>query len=301
MASGHYHAPRIPDISGLGELKRLFPTRVQHSKSYRSPERFKNKNVLLIGASVSSTDIARELGPLTATIYQSHRGGAFDLTANMLPENATRVEEVVAFDISNDVSSLDENGPLPVTIRLKTGQTLCGVHDIIICTGYHITVPFLPELISDHTLPAEASPTTLVTDGSQLHNLHKDIFYIPDTSLVFIGVPFFTATFTLFEFQAMVAAKVIAGQVKLPSEEVMRREYDERVVLKGYGKAFHSLRDQEVDYVNDLLDFANPQLSTRLSGHTETWLQARVEAIARVKALFASNSGPSRQLGVTCA
>ncbi|KAJ4293517.1 hypothetical protein N0V90_008800 [Kalmusia sp. IMI 367209] len=302
VASGHYHAPRIPDIPGLAEMKRLFPTRIKHSKGYRTPEPFKHRNVLLIGASVSATDIARELGPFATKVYQSHRNGAFDLPASLLPENATRVEEVVGFDTPrSDVILLDENEPLPVKITLKTGQTLCGIHDIIMCTGYHITVPFLPELHSDSTLAADASPTTLVTDGTQLHNLHKDIFYIPDPSLIFIGVPYFTATFTLFEFQAMVTAKVIAGKIKLPSEEAMRREYEERVVLKGYGKTFHSLREKEVEYVNELLEFANPQLDVKLPGHTESWHEARVEMVARIKAMFAGGDVVVRELEVTCA
>ncbi|KAF1967408.1 dimethylaniline monooxygenase [Bimuria novae-zelandiae CBS 107.79] len=302
VAAGHYHAPRVPDIPGLGELKRLFPARIQHSKGYRTPERYKNKNVLLIGASVSSTDIAREIGPLATNIYQSHRGGAFDLPVTLLPENAARVAEVVAFEISDSHGlNLGENEPLPVTVRLKTGQTICGLHNILICTGYHITIPFLPELHSDDTAPVDASPTTLVTDGTQLHNLHRDIFYIPDPSLIFIGVPFFTATFTLFEFQAMAAAKVVSGKVKLPSEEAMRKEYDERVALKGYGKAFHSLRDKEVEYVNQLLEFVNSQLDEKLYGHTETWHEAKAELVARVKAMMAGTGDPVKKLGVTCA
>lgn len=251
---------------------------------------------------MSANDIARELGPVANTIYQSHRGGAFDLPASLLPANAIRVEEVVSLDVPQDhASTLGDDEPLPVSISLKTGRTICGVHDIIICTGYHMTVPFLPELHEDHTLPADASPKTLVTDGLQLHNLHKDIFYIPDTSLIFIGVPFFTATFTLFEFQAMVAAKVVAGKVKLPSEEAMRREYDEKVALKGYGKMFHSLRDKEVQYVNELLEFANPQLEQHLLGHTAIWHEARAELVAKMKAMFAGGAGPAKELAVTCA
>ncbi|KAL1597078.1 hypothetical protein SLS60_008660 [Paraconiothyrium brasiliense] len=301
VASGHYHAPRVPDIPGIGELKRRYPTRIQHSKGYRTPQRFANRNVLLIGASVSSADIARELGPIANTIYQSHRGGAFDLPASLLPENGTRIEEVVAFDLpKSSTSVIVENEPLPVTIRLKSGQTLCGIHDILICTGYHITVPFLPDLHSDNTLAADASPTTLVTDGTQLHNLHKDIFYIPDPSLIFIGVPYFTATFTLFEFQAMVAAKVAAGKIRLPSEKEMRKEYEDRVALKGYGKTFHSLREKEVEYVNELLEFANPQLEKQLLGHTEIWHEARKDLVARMQAIRAAGPGPVKELGVTC-
>lgn len=302
VASGHYHSPRVPNIPGIDELKRRYPTRMQHSKGYRTPERFANRNILLIGASVSSADIARELGPVANTIYQSHRGGAFDLPASILPENATRIEEVVAFKLpGDDAADTGKDEPLPVTIQLKSGKTLCGIHDILICTGYHITVPFLPDLHSDEVAAADASATTLVTDGTQLHNLHKDIFYIPDPSLVFIGVPYFTATFTLFEFQAIFAAKALSGKVELPSEKAMREEYEDRIAAKGYGKTFHSLREKEVKYVNELMGYANKQPDTQLLGHTDVWHEAKAGLVARMQAMFFAGNGGVRELGVTCA
>lgn len=43
IASGHYHACRIPDIPGLAAWKKRWPGRVQHSKSYRHPQSFKDQ------------------------------------------------------------------------------------------------------------------------------------------------------------------------------------------------------------------------------------------------------------------
>ena len=43
VASGHYHSPRVPDIPGLAEWKRLYPDRIQHSKGYRSPKDYQGK------------------------------------------------------------------------------------------------------------------------------------------------------------------------------------------------------------------------------------------------------------------
>ncbi|KAF2125458.1 dimethylaniline monooxygenase [Dothidotthia symphoricarpi CBS 119687] len=321
VASGHYHSPRLPDIHGLAEWKRRWPDRIQHSKSYRRPEEFQGKNFLLIGGGVSATDIARELAPTAQTIYQSSRNGAFDLSANLLPENGIRIAEVISFNTGSSESSEDSDSsqdssnskissslatqePIPATIALRSGQTLCDIHHVILCTGYHPTLPFLPHLHSDETAVDKANESLLVTDGSQFHNLHQDIFYIKDPSLAFVGVPFFTATFTLFEFQAMVVAKVLSGRAKLPSEQVMRAEYEERVKTKGYGKAFHSLRNQEEEYVNGLLDWVNKDLDLvgeqRLEGYTEQWKTAREEQVQRVKALYAVESTPGRKLEVTC-
>ncbi|KAH8731955.1 dimethylaniline monooxygenase [Phaeosphaeriaceae sp. PMI808] len=291
VASGHYHTVRVPNTPGLADWKRRWPDRVQHSKRYRSPEDAQGKNFLLVGGSVSSTDIARELGPLAKNIYQSHRNGNFDSSASMLPENGYRVDEVVSYDTPTleESTLLESSDPIPATVTLKSGQKLCDIHHVILATGYHLTLPFLPHLHSDQTSVDKADDYTLVTDGTQFHNIHKDIFYIKDPSLVFIGVPFFTATFTLFEFQAMVVAKVLSGQAKLPSQEDMRSEYNERVKMRGYGKPFHSLQEQEAEYVKDILAWVNYDLEkagkNKLDGHTDRWHVAKAEQVQRFKAL----------------
>ena len=43
VASGHYHSPNVPDIPGLKEWKIKWPERVSHSKTYRTPDEFKDK------------------------------------------------------------------------------------------------------------------------------------------------------------------------------------------------------------------------------------------------------------------
>jgi hypothetical protein len=263
------------------------------------------QNYLLVGGSVSATDIARELGPYAIKIVQSHRNGIFDLPSSMLPDNAYRVDEVVSYDApgADRSTSLGASGAIPATVTLKSGAKVCDIHHVILCTGYHLTLPFLPHLHSDGTPVDKAGETLLVTDGTQFHNLHKDIFYINDPTLTFIGVPFFTATFTLFEFQAMVVAKVLSGQASLPRRDAMRSEYNDKIKTKGYGKAFHSLRDQEAAYVNELIDWVNHDLEKagkeRLYGHTEKWHTARAEQLERIKALFSTPTIEER-FEVTC-
>ncbi|KZM28708.1 uncharacterized protein EKO05_0009918 [Ascochyta rabiei] len=304
VASGHYHAPRIPDIPGLAEWKRRYPQRVQHSKGYRKPEDFRGKNFLLIGGSVSATDIARELGPFANTIYQSHRNGQFDLSSALLPENGIRVDEVISFSTSGSSTPLQPSDAIPLTVTLKSGAQLCDIHHVILCTGYHLTLPFLAHLHADDVPAHAANEEVLVTDGTMFHNLHKDIFYIPDPSLAFVGVPFFTATFTLFEFQAMVVAHVFAGDARLPSTADMRAEYVQRVEKKGLGKSFHSLREGEEEYVAELVGWMNRELAARgkgqLAGHTQQWRDAKEEQMQRIKALFAAPKGAQRKIEVTC-
>lgn len=250
-------------------------------------------------------DIARELSPHANRIYQSRRNGAFDQPTNLLPDNAYRVEEIVSYGppSADNLTPLSPSDTVPATVTLKSGAKLCDIHHVILCTGYHLTLPFLPQFHSDTTPVDKANDRLVVTDGTQFHNLHKDIFYIEDPTLAFIGVPFFTATFTLFEFQAMVVAKVLSSQASLPRKAAMRSEYITKVKRKGYGKAFHSLRGQEVAYVNELIAWVNCDLERagkgKLNGHTDRWHNAMADGLERMKALSATHS-VEKKLEVTC-
>lgn len=198
----------------------------------------------------------------------------------MLPENAVRVGEILSFNLSVHLgSNPPETGlPIPGTITLADGTILENIDRILVCTGYHFSLPFLREHHRDSLTPEKADEKALVTNGEQLHNLHKDIFYIPDPTLSFVGIPFHVATFTLFEFQAIAIAAVYSRKAKLPVEEAMRAEYRERVATKGCGKGFHSLKGQDVEYANSLVEWINGDSSIEgglaVEGHTQAWHDA---------------------------
>ena len=170
------------------------------------------------------------------------------------------------------------------------GTILSDIHSIIVCTGYHCSYPYLSHLHRDDLKPSEADDSIIVSDGTQTHNLHKDIFYIPDPTLSFVGVPYYTATFTMFEFQAIAMAAVYSGRADLPSLQQMRQEYQARLQKKGPGKNFHNLRGEEVAYVKDLVDWVNRDGKLRglapIEGHTPEWHVAKETAMERFKARF---------------
>jgi hypothetical protein len=183
---------------------------------------------------------------------------------------------------------------------LKDGRVLKDIDRVILATGYHFSHPFLLGLHEDNTLPQDASDTVLVTDGTQIHNLHKDIFYIPDPTLAFVGVPFYTATFTLFEFQAIVVAAVFSGHAWLPKEDEMREEYKKRVQNKGYGRAFHSLREQQVEYVSELLGWINGQAEVtgaeKVESYSEQWLEEDKLKLQKMRKMFEAKDAIQRDL-----
>ncbi|PSR81935.1 hypothetical protein BD289DRAFT_488825 [Coniella lustricola] len=310
VAAGHYHVPLVPAIPGLAEWKRKFPSRVMHSKNYRFPEAFKDQNVFLIGAGVSSLDIAKELEHTAHKTYQSSRGGLFDLDKALLPSNSERVPGLLAFkldegkgfDEEEEHGSLDNTAPIPGTIHLTDGRVLSNIHQVIVASGYQTTYPFLKGLESD-TLPVEEADGEIVitADKCVTHNLHKDIFYIPDPTLAFVGVPYYTSTFSMFDFQAEVVARVYAGLAKLPSRSDMEGEYAARKAKGDKGKAFHSLIRNQVSYMDEILEWVNEDLKEganqekRMKGVDEEWYRGYEQFKEKSRRLIPVDSSQIQQ------
>jgi hypothetical protein len=214
----------------------------------------------------------------------------------VLPESTTRVGEIESFILDEtawDGSALGEDAPIPGYVRFKDGSRLDGIHQVVLATGYITSYPFLSHLHSDTRTASEAGPSLVVTaEGNMAHNLHKDIFYIPDPSLIFVGIPYDTATFSLFDFQAQAVARFLAGKAALPAEEDLRAEYSERVKRKGLGRPFHTLRGQgqELEYVKDLVDWVNKEAERQgiqgMQGHSEKWTETYWATQERFKKLF---------------
>ncbi|KIY02351.1 uncharacterized protein Z520_02489 [Fonsecaea multimorphosa CBS 102226] len=297
VASGHYNMPRVPDFPGLKEWKHGWPDRVWHSKRYRNPRIFKDQNIILIGAGVSANDIAKESAGYANHIYQSSRDGTYDLPASFLPEGATRIGAIKSFKLNEDHGvSTPDSGPIPGKVVLESGEVLTDIHSVILCTGYITSYPFLRHLHRDDIPASEADEFVLVTaEGDMAHNLHKDMFYIEDPSLVFIGAPYHIATFSLFEFQGQAVARVLSGKAELPSKQQMRDEYNERVRTSGLGRDFHSLKalGAEEEYVKDLVQWVNKDaarlgIDDKMQGHTPEWHLAKLGREARMKLLMSA-------------
>ncbi|KUI61323.1 Thiol-specific monooxygenase [Cytospora mali] len=303
VGAGHYHVPLIPNVPGLAEWKSRYPEKVMHSKSYRYPAAFKDKNVLIIGAGVSSLDIAKELDGLANKVYQSSRGGIFDLDPSFLPANSERVSGLDAFklDEGKGVDGSETPGaPIQGTVHLTDGRILSDIHHVIIASGYQTTYPFLKGLESDSIPVDDADDKIIITaDKCVTHNLHKDIFYIPDPTLTFVGVPYYTSTFSMFDFQAEVVARVYADLARLPSEEVMKAEHAARKSQGEKGKAFHSLIRNQVTYMDDILSWVNDGIEEkgldRMRGVDDEWYRAHEDFKAKSRRLIPTGSNQIQQ------
>ncbi|KAH8833644.1 hypothetical protein DL96DRAFT_452577 [Flagelloscypha sp. PMI_526] len=73
VATGRFQVPSIPLIPGLVDWQARFPDQIQHTRQYRRPETYANKNVLVVGAGPSSTEIARDVNMSVKRCYLSLR------------------------------------------------------------------------------------------------------------------------------------------------------------------------------------------------------------------------------------
>ncbi|KAI1767706.1 MFS general substrate transporter [Hypoxylon sp. FL1150] len=260
VASGHYHIPFVPDVPGLATWKQRFPDRVTHSKRYRTPAPFANQTVLVIGAGVSALDIANETAALGAKVIQSRRQSKYDLLGSRLREGVERVAMAAEFILDGttaetNTQTLESGIPIPGKVVLEDGKVIEGIDHVVIATGYITSYPFLGELEQPLVPWQEADEKVITTsDGYITHNLHKDVFYIPDPSLAFIGVSHLVSTFSLFDFQAQVVAKIFAGQAKLPPQSAMKQEHKERKARFETGNRFHSMFGVEDAYIEKVLE-----------------------------------------------
>ncbi|KAJ7485654.1 FAD/NAD-P-binding domain-containing protein [Mycena latifolia] len=134
VAAGPCTTPHVPAIEGIGNwsmamLDGRYP--MQHSQSYRHPERYSGKTVLIVGASVSAADIARNIGPFVRRLIISVRSSpgrrayGFDILLRF-PEKTELIPEISSFDSLDGFDQGIKNGK----IRLANGTVLEGVDEV---------------------------------------------------------------------------------------------------------------------------------------------------------------------------
>ncbi|KAH6645436.1 FAD dependent oxidoreductase [Truncatella angustata] len=288
VAAGRYGEPRVPDIPGLSSWKHAHANRVMHSKQYRTPKLYQGKTVLIIGGFISAAEITNELVNNGAKVYQSAKDTRVDFRDQSNHENAEKVAMATEFTTISNVNgrptfrpqTLDDDDPLPGKVVLQDGRVLESIHYVIIATGYHTTFPFLgPLLERPSTAYEDADETVIITsDGRTAHNLHEDIFYIPDPTLAFMGITHFASTFSMYDFQAQVLAAVFAERVALPSKAAMRAEQRRRKSRVLPGTLLNSIFLLDDFVIHRMLHWVNKDLVARgieaLQGPDHWWWEA---------------------------
>ncbi|KAL0080091.1 hypothetical protein J3Q64DRAFT_1752643 [Phycomyces blakesleeanus] len=213
VANGHYSVPYIPDIEGLKEVAASSiknNIKIQHSRDYREPNEFKDKTILVIGGGPSALDIVRESSATAKKIYHAVR------TENKLSARALENQAPNCHRVTPPKRFIAETGGRS-KVECVDGKLLEDIDVVVFATGYLYSFPFLP-----------FEKNNLIIDGQKVLHLYRFLFYIPNPTLAFIGLPIKVVPLPLSQSQAVVIARVWSGKARLPSEEQMREDDRER-------------------------------------------------------------------------
>lgn len=234
LAHGHFDTPFVPKAEGLLDWFKKDPTSVSHAKYYNDVEKYKNQKVLIIGNSASGIDISTQLLTVANGIVMSCVGEP--MFKDVIEDSTEQVDRVVKYDFDNNRS-----------VVTQSGKVVSGIDKILFCTGYLYEVPFLKSYIT--------GPKSLITDGSHLRYLYKQLFYIPDPSLILAGLPKSIIPFPFAEAQGQYVARILSGRLQLPSTKEMYADYEREVETRGNGSTFHIMGNlKDAQYCNDMYE-----------------------------------------------
>ncbi|GFZ50283.1 hypothetical protein JCM24511_08039 [Saitozyma sp. JCM 24511] len=284
VATGHYNAPYIPSLAGLDAWGKKWPARIHHSQGYRIPEPYAGQTVLIVGIGTSGIDIAQDLSPHVKKIYMVGKNEIVGPEGyqimrrgqrRWLPSNAEALPEITSFEDPESAEGMDKG-----VITLSDGRVVTGIDSIIFATGYRYSYPFLANLHQDPGPSAVVQDEELlITSGEHVRNLYRDVFYVPDPTLSFLGLSVNTSAFSFFEYQGIAVARVFSGQAWLPDLAGRRQALAAHEAVMGDGKFTHFLgKEGERRYVRETVEWVNRHAlengAKPVEGHSEEWLAA---------------------------
>lgn len=222
VASGHFSTPNVPYFPGFES----FGGRVLHAHDFRDALEFKDKDVLVVGASYSAEDVGSQCWKYGArsitSCYRSSPMG-YKWPANW------------------------EEKPQLLQVEGNTAHFADGsskhIDAIILCTGYKHHFPFLPEALRLKT-----------SNRLWPLNLYKGVFWEDNPQLVYLGMQDQWYSFNMFDAQAWYARDVILGRIPLPAQDVMHAENlawrEEELALEDAQQMF----EFQGKYIGQLID-----------------------------------------------
>jgi hypothetical protein len=286
VASGHFWVPYIPAIDGLEQFEKVRPGSIIHSKHFRGRKQFVGKvsyappicthaikrvsnvlsaqRIVVVGASVSGADIAFDLAniaqaPVHAITIGHTINGYFGGEAFKHPK------------IKNHPSIAKVEGR---TVHLIDGNSIADVDYIIFSTGYSWSLPFLPDVpVRNNRVP----------------DLYQHVLWQKDPTLLFVGAVAAGLTFKVFEWQAVLAARILAGRAVLPSVEEMRKWEVERIKARGDDVKFTLIFPDFEDYFETLRQLAGEGeegKGRKLPRFRREWVRAFLDGHERRKVMW---------------
>lgn len=251
VATGHYNLANIPKIEGIDEAVKAFPHAFEHSKAYRSPEKYVNKvgprslrlryladnieqKVVVVGGNISASDLISDLHDIVSgPLYLSMRGRN---------EKLDSVYNLPNVKIQAPVKAIRPvNG---ITVEFTDGTSISGVEHVLFATGFRLHYPFL-------------TPNP-VTATNRLSRFYQHILNIDNPSLAVIGQCRAALSFRVYEYQAVAVARFFANHESKPLPSVAEQKDWEakRLVYKADNDHFHEIAPDFDEYFNWLQEFA---------------------------------------------
>lgn len=215
------------------------------------------QRVVVVGVSVSAADIAFDLAS-TATAKLPVHAITIGHTANLYFGDGAFNHP----DIRRHPSITHVNGR---TVYLQDGSSIADVDHIIFGTGYTWTLPFLPHV---------------PTRNNRVPDLYQHVVWQHDPTLLFVGAVNAGLTFKIFEWQAVYAARLLAGRGTLPPVEEMRRWEHNRIKVRGDGPKFALVFPDFEDYfetVRSLAGEGEQGIGKKLPKFKKEWVRAFME------------------------
>ncbi|KAL5728875.1 hypothetical protein ACHQM5_001905 [Ranunculus cassubicifolius] len=224
VCNGHYTKPNVAEIPGID----VWPGEQIHSHNYRVPDPFSKKVIVLIGNSHSSYDISREIATVAKEVHVASRSYNNNTPTKELGYNNLYLRSMV--------KGANKDG----SVVFQDGDSI-HVDVILHCTGYKFDFPFLDTRLSVNV------------DDNRVGPLYQHVFppqFAPWIS--FVGLPWKTLPFALYELQSKWVARVLSKQISLPSQEEMYsdiRAYYSRLDAVGVPKRYtHNVTDYQIGY-----------------------------------------------------
>ncbi len=187
VASGHFSTPNVPEYEGFS----TFGGRILHAHDFRDALEFKDKDILLVGASYSAEDIGSQCYKYGArSLVSCYRSAPMGYK---WPENWEEKPALVKVD--NDTAYFADGSSKKIDA-------------IILCTGYLHYFPFLGEELRLKT-------------GNRLWplDLYKGVAWEANPKLFYLGMQDQWYTFNMFDAQAWYVRDLIMGKLDLPGTQ----------------------------------------------------------------------------------
>lgn len=151
------------------------------------------------------------------------------------------------------------------TVHFIDGTSVSDVDSIIFATGFTWTLPFLP---------------SVEVRNNRVTGLYQHVIYHRDPTLLFIGAVAAGLTFKIFEWQAVLAARVLSGRARLPpAEEQAKWEADRVAEMGDKFPLVHPHFEEYFETVRALAGEPENGVGRRLPPFDPSWFQVFLDGL----------------------